>query len=109
MNDFSIDKYVEFLNVLKSHYVCMGFADYLKIDSKNIIDERKVSILRHDVDLLPENSLSFAKIQAKVDVFGTYNFRTHHKSWNERIIREISELGHEIDTIMKIWTLVMVM
>ena len=30
----------------------MGFADYLKIDSKNIIDERKVSILRHDVDLL---------------------------------------------------------
>ena len=61
MNDFSIDKYVEFLNVLKSHYVCMGFADYLKIDSKNIIDERKVSILRHDVDLLPENSLSFAK------------------------------------------------
>ena len=74
MNDFSIDKYVEFLNVLKSHYVCMGFADYLKIDSKNIIDERKVSILRHDVDLLPENSLSFAKIQAKVDVLALIIF-----------------------------------
>ena len=96
MYDFSIDKYEEFLDVLKSHYVCLGFKDYLDIDSKNISDSRKVSILRHDVDLLPENSLSFAKIQAKVGVYGTYNFRTHHKSWNEKIIREISELGHEI-------------
>ena len=66
MNDFSIDKYVEFLDVLKSHYVCMGFKDYLKIDSKNIIDERKVSILRHDVDLLPENSFPLQKYKLKL-------------------------------------------
>ena len=53
----------------------MGFVDYLKIDSKILLMREKVSILRHDVDLLPEE-LFLQKIQAKVDVFGTYNFRT---------------------------------
>ena len=80
------------MNILtiKSKYTCFGFKDYLEKHSKNTSSNEKFSILRHDVDLLPENSLYFAKIQSKIGVYGTYNFRTHYKSWNEIIIREIS-------------------
>ncbi|MBB5283247.1 hypothetical protein HNQ92_001373 [Rhabdobacter roseus] len=53
-------------------------------------------VLRHDVDLLPQNSLAFAQIQRQAGIRGTYYFRAVPESWNEAIIREIADLGHEI-------------
>lgn len=56
----------------------------------------KVIILRHDVDRMPENSLRLAKLEAESGITGTYFFRTVKESWDEKIIKEISSLGHEI-------------
>lgn len=56
----------------------------------------KVVVLRHDVDLLPANSLAFAHIQHQLSIEGTYYFRAVPESWDETIIRKIAALGHEI-------------
>ena len=53
-------------------------------------------LLRHDVDLLPLNSLRFAQIQHELGIRGTYYFRAVPESWDEKIIQEIARLGHEI-------------
>lgn len=53
-------------------------------------------ILRHDVDLLPTNSLLFAYIQQQAGIQGTYYFRIVPNSFNPRIIEQIARLGHEI-------------
>jgi hypothetical protein len=66
------------------------FEDFLKIPQMNVI------VLRHDVDLLPYNSLRFAKIQHDHGVKGVYYFRAVPESWDETVIKEIHALGHEV-------------
>ena len=89
--DFTIKKYTELLTVLiEKGFTFQTFAEYLK-NPKN-----KVIILRHDVDLLPQNSLRFAKIQSELSIKGTYYFRAVPESWDEDIIKEIADLGHEV-------------
>ena len=56
----------------------------------------KVIALRHDVDTSPENSLQFARIEAERRIKGTYYFRMLPQSYNEKIIKEIYALGHEV-------------
>ena len=56
----------------------------------------RMVILRHDVDLLPQNSLAFAKIQHELGIKASYYFRIVPESYNEKIIAEIADLGHEI-------------
>ena len=75
--DFTLTKYTELLQSLK----CYGF-EYL--------------CLRHDVDLKPANSLRTALIEAELGLYGIYYFRAVPESWDESIIRQIAELGHEI-------------
>lgn len=53
-------------------------------------------ILRHDVDDFPQNSLEFAYIQAELGIVGTYYFRMVPHSFDETIIKEIVDLGHEV-------------
>jgi hypothetical protein len=53
-------------------------------------------ILRHDVDLLPQNSLRTAKMEAEMGLKGIYYFRAVPESWDEAVIKEIAALGHEI-------------
>jgi len=89
--DFTIDSYKNLLNSLKSEeYSFLTFNDFLSQK------ERKLIILRHDVDLLPQNSLRFAKIQSKLSIKGSYYFRAVPKSWDSVIIKEIADLGHEV-------------
>lgn len=73
--DFTLKKYRELLVALK---------DYGEI------------ILRHDVDLKPQNSLATAKIEHELGWKAVYYFRAVPESWDEGIIREIAALGHEI-------------
>lgn len=73
--DFTLKKYRELLVALK------GYGDV---------------ILRHDVDLKPQNSLATAKIEYELGWKAVYYFRAVPESWNEDIIREIAALGHEI-------------
>lgn len=58
--------------------------------------EKRVIILRHDVDKLPANSLRFARIQADKGIKGTYYFRIVPGSFDKKIIKEIYSLGHDV-------------
>lgn len=89
--DFTLKTYRGILkHLLEQNYVFQTMEDFIR--------EPKVKavILRHDVDLLPQNSLDFAKIQAELGIKGVYYFREVPESWDEKVIREISALGHEI-------------
>ncbi len=89
--DFTIKIYKQLLeSLIKQNYSFQTFEDFIQ---KPII---KSIVLRHDVDLLPQNSLRFAKIQADLGIKGTYYFRAVPESWDVNIIKEIASLGHEI-------------
>jgi len=91
MKDFTISIYETLLQSLKDqHYHFQTFREFIEKP------ESKVVMLRHDVDKLPENSLAFAKIQHKLGIKGSYFFRIVPQSFDEKIIKEIAELGHEI-------------
>jgi hypothetical protein len=89
--DFTIKKYKQLFTVLQSQgYFFQTFEEFLKSP------KRKTLVLRHDVDLLPENSLRFAKIQHSLGIKGSYYFRAVPESWDENVIKEIADLGHEV-------------
>ena len=91
MKDFTVEKYIELLESLNTdNYEFQSFQQFLQLPAEKAI------ILRHDVDLLPYNSLRFAQIQAEKNVKATYYFRAVPQSWNESVIKQIHELGHEI-------------
>jgi len=62
----------------------------------NDFSTQKVIILRHDVDKLPENSLATAEIEHDAGISGTYYFRSGYDGFEGEIIKQISQLGHEI-------------
>jgi hypothetical protein len=89
--DFTLKSYNSLLRTLTSQgFSFISFEQFLSNPAK------KVVVLRHDVDLLPENSLRFAKIESDYGFNGTYYFRIVDESFNEKIIKEIYSLGHEI-------------
>lgn len=89
--DFTVKKYKNLLISLQSKgYEFQTFMDF--VDNP----KAKSIILRHDVDLLPVNSLRFARIQNNLGIKGTYYFRAVPESWDEEVIKEIDSLGHEI-------------
>ncbi|WP_318349325.1 polysaccharide deacetylase family protein [Aquipluma nitroreducens] len=89
--DFTIKQYQSLIGTLKTQtYLFQTFESSLKHINKRAI------ILRHDVDLLPRNSLRFAQIQANLNIKGSYYFRAVPESWDEQIIKEIANLGHEV-------------
>lgn len=74
--DFTIKKYCQLLDALKASG--MAFK------------------LRHDVDLLPANSLRTAQIEQVHGIVATYYFRCVPESYNPQIIKQIASMGHEI-------------
>lgn len=89
--DFTLSQYKQLLSaIIEKDYQFQTFADFIKKPQPQSI------ILRHDVDLKPQNSLVFAKIQHQHQIKGVYYFRAVKESWDERIICEIAEMGHEI-------------
>ena len=91
MRDFTTSVYKNLLQSLKGHhYQFQTFREFIEKP------KGKAIILRHDVDKLPENSLIFAQIQHKLGIKGSYFFRIVPQSFDERIIKKIAELGHEI-------------
>lgn len=90
--DFTLNTYQTLLeSLLQKGFSFISFAEYME----GLRPEYFV-ILRHDVDLLPGNSLEFARLQHKMGIRGTYYFRVVKESWNEEIINEIAALGHEV-------------
>ena len=89
--DFTLTAYQQLLTSLQNEgFVFNTFEQF--INNK----EKKVIVLRHDVDLLPKNSLSFAKIQSDLGINGSYYFRAVPESWDENIIKEIAAFRHEV-------------
>ena len=86
-----MNTYKRLLNTLRNQgFSFLSFSDFVSVPLDRAI------VLRHDVDKLPGNSLRFARIQAKEGIRGSYYFRLVPESYDERIIKEISSLGHEI-------------
>ncbi len=89
--DFTISKYKNLIVTLKNAgYFFQSFTDFLQNS------ENKCIILRHDVDLKPQNSLITAQIENKLGIKGSYYFCAVPGSWNEKNINQIFELGHEV-------------
>lgn len=89
--DFTINKYKQLLTALQDQeYAFQTFEGFLKEPLEKSI------VLRHDVDLMPYNSLAFARLQADRSIKGSYFFRAVPESWDEKVILEIAKLGHEI-------------
>jgi hypothetical protein len=89
--DFTLKTYKILMNTLSDQ----GFS-FLTFEQFVSNPDNKVIVLRHDVDDSPQNSLEFAKIQADLGIKGSYYFRIVAESFDEKIIKEIYELGHEI-------------
>jgi hypothetical protein len=89
--DFTVTKYNTLLESLMTQsYNFQTFDDFI-----NNPQHRSI-VLRHDVDLMPYNSLKFARIQAKQNIKGVYYFRAVPQSWDIKVIKEIASMGHEI-------------
>jgi hypothetical protein len=89
--DFTVKCYNKLLeSLINKKYSFQSFCDFLNEH------KAKVIILRHDVDDRKLHSLQFARIQAELGVKGTYYFRMVSKSYDENVIKEIYNLGHEI-------------
>jgi hypothetical protein len=89
--DFTLITYRNLINSLQQQgFSFLTFEEFVKNP------EDKVIVLRHDVDLLPKNSLRFAQIQVDMGIKGTYYFRIVPESFDEKIIKEIYEMGHEV-------------
>ena len=89
--DFTLDVYKELLTTLKEGgFGFQTFAEFLEDPGERVV------VLRHDVDLLPENALVNAKIESDLGIRGSYYFRIVPESFDEVIIKAVSGLGHEI-------------
>jgi hypothetical protein len=89
--DFTGSKYQELLHALHSKgYVFKTVSEYDTEFNQSTI------YLRHDVDDLKLHSLAFAKIQHQMGIKGTYYFRMVPESFDEKVILEIAQLGHEV-------------
>lgn len=91
MRDFSIAIYKSLLDTLKeAGFQFQTFSGFLESPVSRVV------MLRHDVDDRKLHSLEFARIQHDRGIRGTYYFRMVPQSFDEGVIREIYEMGHEI-------------
>jgi len=89
--DFTLKGYKNLLRALESH---LHFS--LHTDRHLVVNDSVNVIIRQDVDRLPENALSIAKIQNHSGIKSIFYFRIVKGSWDESIITRIAEMGHEI-------------
>ena len=89
--DFTLKRYEELLTTLKGGgFVFLTFREFTEGTAEKIV------VLRHDVDLVPENALITAMIEHSLGIKGTYYFRIVPESFDENVIKNIYDLGHEV-------------
>ncbi len=90
--DFTRKKYSQLLLQLKdSGYNFVTFKEY----QEGNLPQHFV-IMRHDVDLKPQNSLEIAKDEINIGAKATYYFRAVPESWDDNVIKQIYSMGHEV-------------
>lgn len=93
--DFTLGKYTELLRVFGDNgYRFVTFEQYCL--EKESLSAAKFVVLRHDVDLKPENSLATARIELSLGIQASYYFRVVEQSNRPEIIESIASMGHEI-------------
>jgi len=90
--DFTLERYSDLLAALAATYRFMPCGEYPACCGT----PGKRVYLRHDVDRRPDRSLEVAKLENGLGVRSSFYFRSKPCSWDERVIREISGMGHEI-------------
>lgn len=91
MRDFTLINYNRLLQTfLANGYSFQSFKDH------SLNSEKKVVVLRHDIDRMPVNALAIAKIENYLDISASYYFRIVRESYNVNIIKQIADMGHEI-------------
>jgi hypothetical protein len=91
MRDFTVAVYKDLLYRLQeAGYNFQTFKEFLSEPMERTV------MLRHDVDDRKLHSLHFAQIQHERGIQGTYYFRVVPESYDEGVIREIYNMGHEI-------------
>jgi hypothetical protein len=94
-NDFTLTQFQALLSSLQeTERRFVSVKEYIQNISES--DKSGVIILRHDVDLKPENSLKTAILEHSMNIRGTYYFRIIKQTFRPDIILKIAELGHEI-------------
>ncbi len=89
--DFTLSSYKQIISTLQAQsFFFQTFEGFIQNPKE------KVLILRHDVDRLPENALTMARMENEVGVKGSYYFGMVKESFDEDIIKQIAEMGHEI-------------
>jgi len=89
--DFTLSSYKQLISTLQARSFCFQTFEEFIQDPKE-----KVLILRHDVDKLPGNALTMARLEEEAGVRASYYFRIIPETFKPEIIREIAGLGHEI-------------
>ena len=89
--DFTLSRYLELCRaIIQSGYTATTVFDYLTQNLDRCI------ILRHDVDRKVDRALAMAQLESRLNLQSTYYFRTTSGVFKPEIIRQISDLGHEI-------------
>ena len=93
MRDFTLEIFRELLiTILDSDYNIIPVKDFSSANHH----EKKMIICRHDVDSKPFNALKMAVLESELGMKATYYFRIVQQSYDEGIIEQIVDLGHEI-------------
>jgi hypothetical protein len=93
MRDFTLDAYRHYLQAIKFSYQnILTFDEFFRTDPR----PRAFCLIRHDVDRRAKRALPMATLEKELGVRATYYFRAKSHVFKPRIIREISNLGHEI-------------
>jgi len=91
MRDFTLNKYSQLLKAPQDGgFFFISFEQYIQASKERIV------ILRHDIDKMPFNSLKTAEIEYELGIKGAYYFRVVPGSYDEKIIKQIVDLGHEV-------------
>jgi len=91
--DFTLEMYTSLLNEVKrGGYQFFNFEAFLRSE---VLPPKSV-ILRHDVDRAPVNALRMAILEYSHGVSSSYYFRVGKQCLNDRVIKEIAEMSHEI-------------
>ncbi|MDD2339474.1 MAG: hypothetical protein PHG79_04245 [Methanosarcina sp.] len=90
--DFTIPEFWNLSSTLVQNYKPVTMTEYLSSEKL----PKKFTLIRHDVDRLPGNSLETARIESELGIKATYYFRATKSVFIPKIIKEIADLGHEI-------------
>ena len=93
ISDFTMETYEKLCHSLIDSSFTFNTVEeaILSPDLKN-----KIAIMRHDVDSKPLNSLKMAQLESSLGIKSTYYFRFKKGIFVPKIIKQISNLGHEI-------------